>query len=82
MPNGHKIYQHIPSQDPPKFIQMSIFGLKINHPATLDEMSGKKNKRRNCFPIGRKMNGLGSGRPDWAIFFLFGRCLQMWGNFM
>jgi hypothetical protein len=37
-PNGsHKIYQHLPSQDPPKFTQIGIFGLKINHLATLIE---------------------------------------------
>jgi hypothetical protein len=23
-PNGHKIYQHLPSQDPPKFTQIGI----------------------------------------------------------
>jgi hypothetical protein len=34
-PNGRKIYQHLPLQDPPKFIQIWIFGLKINHLATL-----------------------------------------------
>jgi hypothetical protein len=33
LPNGHKIYQHLPSQDPPKCAQ--IFGLKIYHLATL-----------------------------------------------
>jgi hypothetical protein len=34
-PNIHKIYQHLPLQDPPKFTQIGIFGLKINHLATL-----------------------------------------------
>jgi hypothetical protein len=24
-PNGHKIYQHLPLQDPPKFTQIGIF---------------------------------------------------------
>jgi hypothetical protein len=33
-PNGHKIYQHVPSQDRPKFTQIVIFGLKTNHLAT------------------------------------------------
>jgi hypothetical protein len=33
--NGHKIYQHLPLQDPPKFTQIGIFGLKICHLATL-----------------------------------------------
>jgi hypothetical protein len=37
LPDGHqldKIYQHLPSQDPPKFTQFGIFGLKTNHLAT------------------------------------------------
>jgi hypothetical protein len=34
-PNGNKIYQHLPLQDPPKFTQIWIFGLKIYHLATL-----------------------------------------------
>jgi predicted secreted protein len=34
-PKGHKIYQHLPLQDPPKFTQIGIFGLKIWHLATL-----------------------------------------------
>jgi hypothetical protein len=34
MPNGHKIYQHLPLQDPPKFTQIGIFGLKKKHLAT------------------------------------------------
>jgi hypothetical protein len=33
VPNVHKIYQHLPLQDPPKCTQ--IFGMKINHLATL-----------------------------------------------
>jgi hypothetical protein len=33
--NDHKIYQHIPLQVPPKFIQIMICGLKIWHLATL-----------------------------------------------
>jgi hypothetical protein len=30
------MYQHLPLQDPPKFTQIWIFGLKTNHLATLD----------------------------------------------
>jgi hypothetical protein len=26
--NGHKIYQHLPLQDPPKFTQIRVLGLK------------------------------------------------------
>jgi hypothetical protein len=36
IPNGHKTYQHLPVQDPPKFTPIGIFGLRANHPATLD----------------------------------------------
>jgi hypothetical protein len=35
IPNGHKIYQNFPFQDPPKFTQILIFGLKIYHLATM-----------------------------------------------
>jgi hypothetical protein len=35
LPNGHKIYQLFPVQGPPKFTQIGIFGMKINHLATL-----------------------------------------------
>jgi hypothetical protein len=34
-PNDHKIRQHLPLQDPPKYTQIRIFGLKTNHLATL-----------------------------------------------
>jgi hypothetical protein len=34
-PNGHKIKQPVPFQSLPNFTQIEIFGLKINHLATL-----------------------------------------------
>jgi hypothetical protein len=34
-PSVHKIYQHLPLQDPPKFTQIWIFGSETNHLATL-----------------------------------------------
>jgi hypothetical protein len=34
-PNGYKIYQDFLLQDPQKFTQIGIFGLKTNHLATL-----------------------------------------------
>jgi hypothetical protein len=34
-------YQHFTLQDPPKFTEIGIFGLKTNHLATLD-VEGKK----------------------------------------
>jgi hypothetical protein len=37
IPNGGKINQHLPLQDPTKFTQIGIFGLKIYHLATLIE---------------------------------------------
>jgi hypothetical protein len=33
----HTIYKHLPSQDPLKFTQICIFGLKTNHLATSEE---------------------------------------------
>jgi hypothetical protein len=41
IPNGHYIWQHFPFQGPPNFTQIVIFGLKINHLATL---VGKREK--------------------------------------
>jgi hypothetical protein len=38
-PNGHKIYQHLSLKDPPKFTQIRIFGLKIFHLATLEQIA-------------------------------------------
>jgi hypothetical protein len=35
IPNGHKIYQHFPFKGPTKFAQIGMFGMKINHLATL-----------------------------------------------
>jgi hypothetical protein len=41
-PNGYKIFQmavnytkHFPFQGPPEYTQLGIFGMKINHLATL-----------------------------------------------
>jgi hypothetical protein len=33
--NGRKMYQHFPLQDPSKFTQIGIFGLKMCHLATM-----------------------------------------------
>jgi hypothetical protein len=35
IPNAHKIYEHLPLQDPPNFTLIWIFGLKLYHLATL-----------------------------------------------
>jgi hypothetical protein len=37
IPNGRKINQHFPFNGPPKHTQIGIFGLKINHLATLNQ---------------------------------------------
>jgi hypothetical protein len=39
LPNGRKIYHHLQLQDPPRFTQIWIFGLKRYHLATLDGRS-------------------------------------------
>jgi hypothetical protein len=38
-PNGHKMYQQMPLQEPPKFTQIEIFGLKINRLANPQQTS-------------------------------------------
>jgi hypothetical protein len=40
IPNGHKIYQKFVIEGPPKCTQIGIFGLKINHLATLHSRRG------------------------------------------
>jgi hypothetical protein len=50
LPNGHKIYQHVPLQDPPKFTQNGIFGLKLYHLATLLRAG-----RHECIKIFRQV---------------------------
>jgi hypothetical protein len=61
MPNGRKIYQMdikkqgLLLQDPLKFTQIWILGLKINHPATLDtrtsrsEQEDRQNEKGACW---------------------------------
>jgi hypothetical protein len=41
-PTGQKIYQHLPSQDPPNFTQRGIFGLKTYHLASLLYMEARR----------------------------------------
>jgi hypothetical protein len=43
-----KKYQHVPFQAPPKFTQIGIFGLKINHLATLSIMIMIWQRGCNC----------------------------------
>jgi hypothetical protein len=49
-PNVNKIYQHIQLQDPPKFTQIAIFGLKIHHLANLERSTffGGKSVLERC----------------------------------
>jgi hypothetical protein len=53
MPNAHKKYQLLPLQDPPKFTQFWIFGLKTNHLVTLvrkePEKSDVFSRQKNLF---------------------------------
>jgi hypothetical protein len=42
-PSVHKIYQHLPLQDPPKFTRLWSFGLKTNHLATLMQSKAQSN---------------------------------------
>jgi hypothetical protein len=44
IPNGRNIYQHFPLQGPSKYTQIDIFGLKINHLATLTDERGGDDK--------------------------------------
>jgi hypothetical protein len=39
IPNGHKMYQHFPLQDPPKYTKIGIFGLKIYYLANLVQIN-------------------------------------------
>jgi hypothetical protein len=39
IPNGRKMCQHYPTLGPQKFAQIVIFGMKINHLATLKNAS-------------------------------------------
>jgi hypothetical protein len=41
LPNGPKIYQHLPLQDPPEFARTGNFGLRINHLATLSNVRSR-----------------------------------------
>jgi hypothetical protein len=41
------MYQHHPLPEPPKFTQIGIFGLKINHLETLPEPLGDRIRRKN-----------------------------------
>jgi hypothetical protein len=47
IPNGHKMYQHLPLQDPPKLTQTGSFGFKMFHLAALD-LGPLKRFFQNC----------------------------------
>jgi hypothetical protein len=67
IPNGHKIHQHFPFQDSPKYSQIGIFGMKINHLATLKYNNNKKQvfreKSLKYFEVGVHCH-TGQGRLD------------------
>jgi hypothetical protein len=60
--NGHKIYKHLQLLDPPKFTQIGIFGVKINHLATLESISRPRSssllgdRRRLSFYVAKRNN--------------------------
>jgi hypothetical protein len=63
-PNCHTMYQHFPIQGPPKFTQIGIFGLEINHPATVVDLPCLESKRRPWTEVrlsGTRHSGEGSG---------------------
>jgi hypothetical protein len=47
--NGYKIYQRFTLQDPPKFTQIGIWGLKMYHLATLIKVNLNNKKRKKAF---------------------------------
>jgi hypothetical protein len=49
LPNGYKIYQHLPLQDPPKVTQIVNVGLKICHLATLFQLRFKVESLKSSF---------------------------------
>jgi hypothetical protein len=49
IPNGLYNYQHLPLQNPPKFTQIGIIGLKICHLATLAVTAETLNAAPNLF---------------------------------
>jgi hypothetical protein len=51
IPNGDTIFIHFPIYGPPKFTQIGIFGLKINHLATLFPSSFLTFKLKKNFEI-------------------------------
>jgi hypothetical protein len=53
-PNGHIIYQRLSLQDPSKFTQIGIFGLKICHLATLLPMLQKSQQLQFAFFLSAK----------------------------
>jgi hypothetical protein len=46
IPNGHKICQHLTLQDPPKFTQIPIFGLK-NMPSGNPALKRRRKQKTN-----------------------------------
>jgi hypothetical protein len=63
MPNGHKICRHLPLQDPPKFTQFGIFGLKVCHLATL--VTAGMAAFQGCQIFLGATNQFGKNIPNW-----------------
>jgi hypothetical protein len=54
IPKVSKIYQHLPLRDPPKITQIWIFGLKIEHLATLAASAKKRGPNKLLKVMARK----------------------------
>jgi hypothetical protein len=54
-PNGHKMFQHFPFPDPPKFSQIRNFGFKINNLTTLSSGQSFKLWHKKLDPICAKL---------------------------
>jgi hypothetical protein len=70
-PSEHKIYLHLPFQDPQKFSQIGIFGLKICHLATLYLMTRyicKLCSMKSTFEVALDKGHQLKGEKDLDIF--------------
>jgi hypothetical protein len=61
--NVHKLYQHLPLQDPPKFIQIWGFGLKVNHLATLTRCCVSPCAHVPLHPLEEGQDAVGGRQP-------------------
>jgi hypothetical protein len=75
-----KIYQNLPLQDPPKFAQIGIFGLKIYAPsgnpaAEPQDSSREHSMQQVAFVSLTHLGYTQAGRPDWTNLRPLDDCL-------